>query len=1120
MVSTLALLTLLLPTPRADVPLPLYPECGQEDRDDLCPSDFDEWWLRSTIPASARDTVREAELSVGSGCWADRAWRSTTGQWEVVVAVLDSGIDWDRSDLVDKIWLNTGELPPPQDADGVEHGTYDLDGNGLVNLDDYDDDPRLDPTVGEDDADGRLDPSDLIHTAWGEGWDGVDNDGNGYTDDIAGWDFMAHDNDAWNTYERDDYGTHGSGVMETIGAEGEGGGGDIGVCPNCAILPVRIGHSFVTDAARVAQAIVFAVDSGASVINLSVGALSHSAAVDEALAWAHAHGVVISAAAGDENAYHQNYPAAAANVLYAHSIRSDTMDEDGATYSYQNFFNCNNYGPRSEISAGARACATGATAMTSGVAALVHSASREHGLDLSASEIYQLIIGSVDDIYLNEEELEIAGTYPSGEGWDPFFGYGKLNGARAVERAIAGAIPPEIELSSPPWFGFYDAASTGELAVEGRLASRSGGFDYVIELGYGWEPERWEELARGSGQDLLEGELAVIDLSALPDEVLAPIPAPEWDEGVLERVERVHAAQVTVRVRATDEGGNEAQLRRSFSVQWDPGLLPGFPTRVDSSLEASPVLADLDGDGVLEVVIASSGGEIHVFRGDGTEPEGYPLRVAPPPEMADYGGSAAYLAGAVDPERGDGFIAAPAVADLDGDGVPEIVAATMAGAIYAWSDGALREGFPVWSIGREPEEFDGDDVWDRGFWAAPTLADLDGDAQLEIIVAGMDGRLYIVDHGGRDWGPYPLELCHPDNCGRLGAPIVCSPAVGDVDGDGDLDLALGTNETTEDARFSVSMLIDATTGESLPGWPRATQGLVGEASLIPIVGEGHPASMALADLDGDGDLELADSVFLAHTQLLHHDGEELVELAHFADEYGEDANTDEPSLVHFSEHPAFGDLSGDGVPDLVQGGAGTMFLVSLPLVFQRDFQQPVAAWDGASGGFLPGWPQQIEDLQFFMAPAIADISGDGAPEAIAVSGGSLVHAWDAQGLSPAGWPKLVGHWVIGSPAVGDIDGDGWLDVVVTTRLGWVFAWSTRGPADGVIEWASVHHDAANTSNYHSPLPVQAGPELEEERPECRECCCGLGLRLEHAWLWLLPALLLWSRRRGLAGSMR
>lgn len=1113
---SLLLLSFLLGAPGAEVPMAAFPECGEQDRPDLCPSDLDEtWWLISYIPADARDGVREAELEVGSGCHADEAWRTTPGRWDVMVAVLDSGISWDRDDLVNKVYLNPGELPLPQWADGTEAESHDRDGNGVVNLADWEEDPRVDMTAGNDGADDLLDPSDLIHGAWGPDWEGVDNDANGYVDDIAGWDFMAHDNDAYNSYERASYGTHGSGVMEDIGAEGEGGGGDIGVCPNCAILPVRVGHAFISDAGRVAQAIVFAVDSGASVINMSIGALSHSEAVEQALAWADQHDVVVVGAAGDENAYHHNFPSASPTVLYAHSIRADTMDENGAAYSYQNFFNCNNYGPRSDISAGSQGCATGATANTSGTAGLLHSAALDSGIELSAGEIRQLVTRAADDIHLGEDELEIAGTYPSSEGWDPFFGYGKLNAARAVERVLDGEIPPEVHIDEPAWFEYLEVGRRPELAIEGRIgAERADSFAWVVELGTGWEPTDWLEIGAGSGSGEFEGELALVNLADLPDEVLAPVPGPDFDEGVLERVERVHASSVTVRVTVTDDEGRVAELRRSFFAQLDDDLLTGFPVTLASSVEASPVLADLDGDGILELVLGTSGGELYALRGDGAVVDGYPLVTAPPPEMEDYSGSAAYLEGAVDPDGGDGFIAAPAVADLDGDGQPELVAATMAGAIYAWSDGSLREGFPVWTIGRDPEEFDGDDTWDRGFWAAPTLVDLDGDGTREILAASMDGRLYVLDHAGADWGPYPLEICHPDNCGEVGAPLVCSPAVGDVDGDGDLDIALGSNETTDDARFSVSFLLDASSGQVLEGWPRETQGLVGEASLIPIVGEGHPASLSLADLDGDGDLELADTVFLAHTELLHHDGSPYVELGHFADEYGDDAHTNEPSMVHFAEHPVFGDLTGDGVPDLVQGGVGTFYLVSLPLVFHRDFQHPVAAWDGSSGALLPGWPRQIEDLQFFMAPAVADITGDGAAEAVVASGGYLVHAWDAQGVAPDGWPKLTGQWIIGSPAVGDIDGDGYLDVVTATRSGQVFAWSTAGPADGVVEWASAHHDAAHTGNYHEPLPVQAGPPPGVEEPA--GCCRGRE-NVDTAWL-LVPALLLWRRRRAVLGD--
>ena len=80
-------------------------------------------------------------------------------------------------------------------------------------------DPRVDQTAGRDKFDDDLDPSDLLYTAFGPEWDGVDNDGNGYTDDISGWDFFGNDNDAFNDWDNGN-GTHGTGRDE--GGRGRG----------------------------------------------------------------------------------------------------------------------------------------------------------------------------------------------------------------------------------------------------------------------------------------------------------------------------------------------------------------------------------------------------------------------------------------------------------------------------------------------------------------------------------------------------------------------------------------------------------------------------------------------------------------------------------------------------------------------------------------------------------------------------------------------------------------------------------------------------------------------------------------------------------------------------------
>jgi len=88
MPSPILLLLSLVSPADAVLPLPVYPECGEEDRPDLCPPDLDEeWWMIGYIPPGSRATVRPAERAMGSGNNVDKAFRVTTGRTDVVLAV-------------------------------------------------------------------------------------------------------------------------------------------------------------------------------------------------------------------------------------------------------------------------------------------------------------------------------------------------------------------------------------------------------------------------------------------------------------------------------------------------------------------------------------------------------------------------------------------------------------------------------------------------------------------------------------------------------------------------------------------------------------------------------------------------------------------------------------------------------------------------------------------------------------------------------------------------------------------------------------------------------------------------------------------------------------------------
>src|SRR5262245_27451756 len=94
------------------------------------------------------------ELYGVMGASVDKAWKISTGRPDVVIAILDSGIRWDNQpDLYKKLYLNRGELPLPSGATD-----YDADHNGVFNIADYANDPR----VYDANHNGARDPEDLI----------------------------------------------------------------------------------------------------------------------------------------------------------------------------------------------------------------------------------------------------------------------------------------------------------------------------------------------------------------------------------------------------------------------------------------------------------------------------------------------------------------------------------------------------------------------------------------------------------------------------------------------------------------------------------------------------------------------------------------------------------------------------------------------------------------------------------------------------------------------------------------------------------------------------------------------------------------------------------------------
>lgn len=167
---------------------------------------------------------------------ADEVWNQTTGDTTQVIAILDTGVDWNHPDLKNKIWMNRAEIP----------------GNNR------------------------------------------DDDNNGLIDDIRGWDYINNDN---NPTDDNSHGTHVAGIAA---AEANNGIGISGVCPSAKIMVLKVFQSSGRgDVATITKGIIYASKKGATVINMSFGSYARSQAMEDALANAYATSVLVAAAGND-----------------------------------------------------------------------------------------------------------------------------------------------------------------------------------------------------------------------------------------------------------------------------------------------------------------------------------------------------------------------------------------------------------------------------------------------------------------------------------------------------------------------------------------------------------------------------------------------------------------------------------------------------------------------------------------------------------------------------------------------------------------------------------------------------------------------------------------------------
>uniref|UniRef100_UPI0034DFE3F9 FG-GAP-like repeat-containing protein n=1 Tax=Candidatus Thiodubiliella endoseptemdiera TaxID=2738886 RepID=UPI0034DFE3F9 len=250
---------------------------------------------------------------------------------------------------------------------------------------------------------------------------------------------------------------------------------------------------------------------------------------------------------------------------------------------------------------------------------------------------------------------------------------------------------------------------------------------------------------------------------------------------------------------------------------------------IDVGYYSTPTLADIDGDGDLDLVVGENDGTLKYYQNTGT--------TSNPAYEAKIGDGNPFNGIDV------GYSSSPTLADIDGDGDLDLVVGENYGTLkyYQNTGTTSNPAYEVKTGGSNP--FNSIDV---GYSAKPTLADIDGDGDLDLVVGKDDGTLKYYQNTGTTSNPaYEAKTGDDNPFNGIDVGYSSKPTLADIDGDGDLDLVVGEQNGT-------LKYYQNTGTTSNPAYEVKTGG----SNPFNSIDVGYSAKPTLADIDGDGDLDL------------------------------------------------------------------------------------------------------------------------------------------------------------------------------------------------------------------------------------------------------------------------
>ena len=724
----------------------------------------------------------------------------------VIISINDTGVYWNHPDLSANIWVNPGE-------DYNNNGTfenYSSNSGGDLN--------------------------------------GIDDDGNGYVDDVVGYDVGDNPPDPNPEENSPTHGTHVAGCASEVADNAIGGAG-----PGfrAKIQAVKI----TNDSDQLVhgnEGIIYAIETQANIINCSWGSPSFNGYTQNLINAAYSEGILTVCAAGNDDYWtppYLNYPSAYPNALAVAS--TDPNDHLSSFSNYGNWVDIcapgsNIYSTWAQSSYANLSGTSMASPITAGCAALLYA----QNPSATAEQVTNALVGAADDISdlnpgydgligsgrVNVHAALGASNYPNIVYLDRVVtltsddGDGVVNPGESVDVIVAlqnlwqDATNTVLTLRGPDSFNITDSTvNVGTFPGDGEEYSNTSD-PFAITFDPGMAPGTFTvTLVINADSYSVERQFDIevsLDLAGFP----VDLPDAIASHPVIADLDASGAYEIVV-------GCNNARL---YSIESDGQISSGnWPYLASGDISTGAAVGDLDGDGNFEVVATTAGGDLVALDRQGYPLQGFPLAlggsVFSGPCLADLDGNGDLeiiqpnlQTMHIDVLNDDGTVfgdwpvtgtigwyGGAAIGDIDGDDLPEIVIGGFDSQLHVYNaDKSEVEGFPL--------------TLNNRVWGTPAIGNIDpSDEEPEIVVATQTGRVYMVKHDGSIATGWPVDV---------GSNVKSTPALGDLDNDGTLEIIFGASNS--------DLYVYNADGSAHDGFPVTLQGTIQTSAVV-------------ADINGD-----------------------------------------------------------------------------------------------------------------------------------------------------------------------------------------------------------------------------------------------------------------------------